>query len=244
MFATLFAGPHKEPRVDMTATLKRPVRSDELISFGAGPLDVKGLLCDKEIAVLNKFVNELINFRYGWAPISELAVPTAERLLPLYARLEKVEFVREENKTEIRSLRWKPKMQAADWGGYTLDADTIRSSFQNVPSERISVVELESKYGKMFGKKLVYVAVECICKNSIAYSFSDIRHFLCLEKNPSKMPPVMRNGKANIFAGTTIMIASEPYVLVATWKCGGFEKELVPLSIKLEDTAQFVMVKK
>ncbi len=244
MFATLFAGTHKEPPVDMTATLKHPVRSTELLNLSTTPLDVKGLLGDKEISALNRFVNELVNFQYGWVPIKELAVPAAEYLLSLYARLEKEEFVREENGVEIRSLLWKPRMQSADWGGYTLDANTICSSFQNVTQERIAVAELEAKGGKTFGKKLIYIAGETISKYCSAYSFSDIRHFLCLEKDPSKMPAIMRNGKGNIFAGTTIMIASEPHVFVASWKCGGFEKELIPLSIKLEDTAQFVMIQK
>lgn len=234
-----FGNPNKG--LNMRATIKVAERAAGLQSMPTVKQDPKTLLGDRQLRMINKFIDEdLIAFQYGSAGISKLAVPGVEYLPGLYHRLEKAEYDRE-LKLENPMVHFKLRPQAADWGGYTMNPDTMRTSFASLAPEVFSVVGLDAKGGKNFGKKLVYVTEEMVRKNNPTHLIPDIRYALYLKINPEKAPAVMKNGKANIFAGTTIMIASNPYVIAQTFRADGkVRTELVPLSLKLEDTAQVI----
>ncbi|MBI5798731.1 MAG: hypothetical protein HZB10_02265 [Candidatus Yonathbacteria bacterium] len=253
MIAMLAAGFRKKPeakeeKVDMIATLKRPVKAGALCGYPMSTEDAKKLLGEEQLIEIDRIVNSLIGFRYSACPIKKLAVPRSKNLRYFYSNLARNELVRDERaKLKMPNRRLKPRgldSASADWGDYTINVSTIHWSFKDVSTDRISTEALEARGGPMFGKKLLYVIENLVGRAQTTVEAADIRYFSYLEKNPDKVPAVMKNGKANIFAGTTIAISSTLYLIASTWKGTCFEAELVPLTYKLEDVAQFVMIRR
>lgn len=199
----------------------------------------------EQLLKVNKYINELIAFRYAPLPIKAIAVPTFEHVSTLYRRMSSSETSRSiEKKCGMKKEAYHIKTKEKDWGEYSLVMELTDKELKSVSQKRVSIMPLDGQDGPMFCENLVYVAERVTTNFYTSHHVSDIRHLMYLEEHPDEVPEVMKNGKGNIFAGTVIMICSIPHVAVAIWQGDGFKVELYPLSVGLEDVAQFVMIQK
>lgn len=188
--------------------------------------DPERLLGKKELDFLKQLVDDLIHFRYSDCPPKALATPVFEYLPKYYARISCVAPPR--NK----------------WGLFTMSADPSGNLFQGAEHSSFVLYPLPAKEEKGFGLTLAEVAGALVINKYSTHYFSDIRHMRSLLQNAKRVPREMKNGKANLFIGTTVMIHSEPHTLAVTWKDRGFEIEFVSLHARLEDTAQIVTLRR
>lgn len=224
----------KPKEVIKAPVIVKPKRPDDAMHMSQNNIwnDAEILLGKEALAEINTFINNSIKFYYGAHPelygsvkqFKSLATPKFEYLPEYYRRI---------------MYQLPPKN---GWGLYTMSADPFGNLFQKV--NRLSVVskQLDAKGGVNYGKPLGDVVERIVNKYYKTHYFSDVRHLLHLIHHPNEIPLFMKNGKGNLFAGTTVLVHSKPHMLVASWKKDTFSIELVPLTIKLEDTAQFVMI--
>lgn len=188
--------------------------------------DAESLLGKEALAGINGFINKLLPFQYGSCPLKALAVPEFVYLPEYYERV----------------MQMRPPKDG--WGLYTMSADPFGNLFQKAKSSSFVLEQLDAKGGHSYGKSLGVVAGRMTKKYYRDYYFSDVRHLLRLMSHPEEIPQSMKNGKGNLFAGTTIMVNFKPCMLIAVWRDSAFEIELISLGVCLEDTAQFVMVRR
>lgn len=219
----------REPKyVAQKPVLVAPVSRPDFLQISQTNIwkDPEKLLGKDVVTELNVFVNNLMRFQYASCPFKALAVPKFENLPDYYT---KVMYQKTTNNC---------------WGEYIMSSDPFGNLFMKITEEKFFFKPLEDSGGRYYCKPLGVVAEKVVNDYYTTHYFSDVRHLLYLKKHPNEVPMVMKNGKGNLFAGTTIMVNHQPHMLVATWKGSSFEVELVSLKAGLEDTAQFVMIRR
>ena len=201
----------------------------------------------EQLRAINKYVDCLIRFCYHNCPIKMLAVPMlVPSPLGWYSRLvsDMVEVERMMGKTLSDSKAFELKPEEEHWGGYTLTEGLFNTPLSDVIYYRVSVDAVSWRTGANCVGKLIKVARDSIMKNSVNHFISDVRHLMYLMDHLEEVPETLKSGKANVFAGTTVMIGSAPHVIAATWNGTSFDNKFLPLWQNLKEDIQIVMIRK
>lgn len=201
---------------------------------------------EEQLPLLSQFVSMLIRFQYHECPVKMLAVPRLEFLPGLYYCLSKQELTRVRTTGSLlKNKVYEPIPDEKHWGEYTLLKEMFNIPISDFSEYRISVVLVRAKVNSTtFTGKLLPVAEKVVQMHNPNHFISDVRHLMYLFEHPDKVPDVMKNGKGNIFAGTTIMIGSEPHVISAAWQGTRLVSKFLPLSRSFTEDIQFVMIRK
>ncbi|MFA5996875.1 MAG: hypothetical protein WC791_00090 [Candidatus Paceibacterota bacterium] len=242
------------PEIDeVSATNRRFKNKEPWLGPGSLPLNETpeekrepSLAGKEQLASINKYVDELIRFCYHNCPFKMLAVPTlVPYTLGWYTRVlnEMVATERLVGQSLPNNKAFELKPDEEHWGGYTLTEGMFDIPLSEIAHYQVSVVRQVARVGPMYAGKLIKLACDVMVKN-VEYYSSDIRQLMYLEEHLDEVPRDFKNGKANVFVGTTVMIGSVPHVVAATWNGASFDKKFISLWATLKEDIQFVLIRK